>query len=460
MRKILIPFLIIAIVFTSCKNDKEDDVPSSPKENLALYKVVDQTIYDIMSVYYLWNNNLPRYRRSEKRNPESYFESLLYTDDKWSFIFDDYEELDAELEGTPYSMGYSPQFHYYNGTSNVMILVEYVYPNSPAEAAGLKRGDIILEVNGKEMTPDNYYDLYSEESATYTLGIYNAATNQFDDGEKISITATEVEADPTVYDTIIDVAGKKVGYLVYTQYINSEKYISHIDEIFDKYIVSGVKDLILDLRYNGGGDVTAAQHLASNIVPTTVVEGKKVFTSFVYNDILTDAYKGDDENFSVKFENTGHNANMENLYVLGTQGTASASELTTIGLMPYMNVTLIGENTYGKCTGMFVFDKREQGCSGLNNWAIAPITMKYANADGYTDFVDGLTPDYKVKDDLLSAYQFGDLNDPMLATAVSLISGDANPLSAKAAHIKPFQYIGRDKSVLNNNLYKRVIINE
>ena len=118
-----------------------------------------------------------------------------------------------------------------------------------------------------------------------------------------------------------------------------------------------------------------------------------------------------------------------------------------------MNVKLIGENTYGKYTGMFPFYDTgdDADLKDLGNWALLPVCFKYANAQGFTDFIDGLEPDYYVEDDVLGGYQFGDLNDPMLSTAISVISGDSNPLSAKSAYKNPFPYLGRDRSVFKNN---------
>ena len=414
---------------------------------------IDRCIYEIMDVYYLWNTKLPHYEENEDRYPEDFFESLLYTrEDSWSFCVSDGTEYLAESYGTPYSMGYSPQFWAYNDSKNVLIIVECVYPGSPAERAGLKRGDIILDIDGVALTPDNYYDLYSKKSATYELGGFNAEAKElYLDGRKLSMQAEVVEADPSVYDTIFNVGGKPVGYFVYMAFTSDTAYFATIDAAFDRFKAAGVKDLILDLRYNRGGDIDAAGYLASAIAPANVVSNQDVLIRNEFNSILTREFrKSAPEELEYKFPKNEHNADIENLYVLGTDRTASASELVTVGLMPYMNVKLIGEPTYGKCTGMFVFHGSEKGFEDLDDWALLPVCMKYANANGYTDFVKGLQPDYKVKDDLLAGYQFGDANDPMIATALSVIQG--LPLTAKAARVNPFTVLDHHHSVFGNNL--------
>ena len=229
-----------------------------------------------------------------------------------------------------------------------------------------------------------------------------------------------------------------------------------MDAVFDRFKAAGVKDLILDLRYNGGGDVETARHLASAIAPAQTIDNQEILSTNIYNDLLTTVFaqEGSEDDFKVRFEKNSHNADMENLYVLCAEGTASASEMVTIGLMPYMNVTLVGDTTYGKYTGMFVFDSSiDDELKDLKNWALLPVCMKYANANGFTDFVDGLIPDYLVEDDLINAYQFGDANDPALAAALDIIGGQ--PLTAKSARIRPFKYAGRNRSVVGNNLIVR-----
>ena len=113
---------------------------------------------------------------------------------------------------------------------------------------------------------------------------------------------------------------------------------------------------------------------------------------------------------------------------MATWATASASELVITGLEPYMNVVHIGESTYGKYVGAYILpDDNEE-------WAMLPIVMKYANANGYTDFADGLTPDYEVyddliyddpsiNDDLVYSYPLGNTSDAMTKKAIQLISG-------------------------------------
>lgn len=449
MKRLLISLCAISMLFGACKKEKEDDSKNEP---------INQCIYDIMDIYYLWNRNMPARRKLDfKQSPDKFFENLLYKPnevDIWSYISNDSEALEDDLEGTPYSMGYSPQFQLYDeGGKYVLIIVQHVYPNTPAERAGLKRGDIILDINGTPLTPDNYIELYTLQNSTYSLGVYDPVSNTLDlSGVELTMSAERIEADPSAFDTIYYVGNKPVGYYAYLAFTTGDKYIPSMDAVFDRFKAAGVKDMILDLRYNGGGSIDAAGHLASAIAPANVVNNHEVLVSFIYNDLLTNAFRGYEDENLYRFPDNSHNADIENLYVLGTSGTASASELVTVGLKPYMNVTLVGEYTYGKYTGMIVFDSEDKEYADLENWAIAPIVMKYANAVGYTDFVDGLVPDIYVEDDgLYMGYPLGCPDDPMIAAALDRING--LPLTAKAAHRKlPFKYLGGTPSLAGNNL--------
>lgn len=446
MKKLLIPLCLVALLFCSC--DDEDDV--NPKESENDFKVVNKRIYDYMDYWYLWNDHLPAYKKGDDSNPQDFFESLLYkTKDHWSYITDNSETLKTELEGTPFSMGYEPYFCYYNGENNVLMIVLHVYKGSPAEKAGLKRGDIVLSINDQELTPKNYKKLYYEEQATFQLGKYDAATNTLSyTNTKLKLKAEIVNADPSICDTIYQIDGKSIGYFAYTSFASNQKYLSSIDAAFDRFREAGVKDLILDLRYNGGGLQSTAGYLASAIAPKNVVDNEKILITNVFNNNVSKDYADDEANFIYRFPKNSHNADMEKVYVLCTKNTASASELIIIGLMPYMDVTVIGEQTYGKYTGMFTFDKRNNPDFGT--WAIMPIVCKYANAVGYTDFENGLSPNYFAEDDFLNLKPFGDTEDPMIATALDVIN--ALPLTAKAAKIFPFEKIGNDVSVVRNNL--------
>ena len=406
-------------LLTSCK---KDDIPQDDNIEVSAW------LYDWMKDVYFWNETISTAIDVEKKtDPEAFFYELIYDEeDKWSYITDDWKSLELELSGTPVSMGYSPAFGSFSGSSRVFIVVEYVYPGSPAHNAGLKRGDIILTINGVTMDTSNYYDLYSQSGYTAGLGVY-ADNTITPSGKTITMTAASFQADPLVYDSVFTIADKKIGYMVYTEFISGEndQYLVTLDRVFDRFRSNGISDIIIDLRYNPGGEIAPSGYLASALAPYSVVSSSSIFVTFLYNKVLQSYFErkegAESENLIFKFPANSHNIDFSRVYFLTTSFSASASELLIVGLRPYMDVVMVGESTYGKYTGMWViYDFNDPPA---HNWAILPIVMKYANSLGYTDFKNGLEPDIAVEDNLLQAKPFGDTEDPILNAALEDITG-------------------------------------
>lgn len=454
-----ISFLVVLLLsFNACHKDEEVIVDNSSEDEEettvdAATLATNRWIKDRMETFYLWNDELPDIDETQEEDPSEYFNKLLYTDDSWSWITHDYASLAADFSGVPVTMGYEPAFYLFSDNTSVFIVVKYVYPNSPAEEAGLKRGDIILEIDNTAMTTDNYYDLYSGDSYSVQLGLLTSNTIGLS-GTSYDLTARVVSTDPSVYYKVLDADGIKVGYLAYVEFVagDDDLFLSSVDEIFADFKAEGISELVVDLRYNPGGEIDAASYLASTIAPSSVVTNHETLINLQFNDYVQAAYQVyyPDELYYSFTDTTAVNMNLETVYFLTTSGTASASELVITGLAPYMNVVQIGEATYGKYTGMYVLpDDNEE-------WCMLPVVMKYANANGYTDFNDGLQPDYEIYDDLLEAVPLGDPTDPMLAQALSLITTGA-PLATASVKSAKMKLISRElnpqKLELKRNLY-------
>jgi C-terminal processing protease CtpA/Prc len=217
-----------------------------------------------------------------------------------------------------------------------------------------------------------------------------------------------------------------IGYLTYVEFVSGDNdaFLLKLDSIFDEFATAGITDLVVDLRYNPGGEISAALQLASAIVPSSVAANNSILINMKYNADFQGflEYYSYWEYLYLRFVNNVTNLNMQRVYFLTTGSTASASELVITGLDPYMDVVQIGEPTFGKYTGAWIIPDDDE------KWAMVPIVNKYANSSGYTDFVDGLAPDYVVSDDLFSAVPFGDTSDPMLDKAIELITGKKSGL--------------------------------
>jgi C-terminal processing protease CtpA/Prc len=288
-----------------------------------------------------------------------------------------------------------------------------------------------VSINGIDLDVDNYYDMFSLSSYSVTFGAL------VEDGiaktdSSVSMIAEEIVLDPVIYHDIIEIAESKIGYLVYVEFKSGEsgRFNDSLGVVFDEFAAAGIDDLIVDLRYNPGGDLTSSAFLASAIAPLTVVQSQEVLVRFEYNDLYTNYFLetqgSNSDNLVLRFPQNDHNINLDRVYFLTTGGTASASEFLMIGLYPYMDVIQVGENTYGKYAGAWIIPDIED--PPKHNWGLVPTVFKYANALGFTDFGGGLVPDYFIEDELIDALPFGDLQDPVLNYALQAIRGTKSGL--------------------------------
>ncbi|GAF03465.1 tail-specific protease precursor [Saccharicrinis fermentans DSM 9555 = JCM 21142] len=410
----LIAFFVFGSLLLMACEDTDNDTDIDPELLL-----VNNFIYDNMNNYYLWNTKMPILDPNTQSDSEDFFNKLLYEKiDKWSFITDDVDELNNYFDGVRVEMGYSLQGYYLEeGSDRVVAFVEYVEPDGPADKAGLKRGDLIVAINGGWITEDNYADLFYDEQLNVGLGtIENGIV--YDLNPTVNLVAEELNINPVLQTEVFDVDGVKIGYLAYTSFIS--KFDDHLEAVFSDFKNAGVSELILDLRYNGGGSVESAKLMASMICPASCVG--KLFLRTAYNEALDEAIKNMypdtyTEQFEDYFESNGNNLDLSNLYVLTTSGTASASEMVIYSLSPYMNVVQIGEQSHGKYYGSItIYDEEKK-----HSWAMQPIVMRAENVDNSIDYSVGLIPDYEMNDNY--EYELGDSEEVLTSFAISLIKG-------------------------------------
>jgi carboxyl-terminal processing protease len=442
--------------------------PEQPDQNT----ILTHWIWDTMNDVYLWADYLPNLNpdnQDNKDDPEAYFYDLLYEKDRFSRIFKDADVLMAAIEGKETTTGISAHPFISEG-SKVISIVEFVTPGTPAADSGIQRGEIIYAIDGTELDTSNYYSLYYQETVTLDFADWNG-TDFIPNGREIELTAVEQDLDPVVYHEVIDFEGRKIGYMVYTQFTDgpSEMWINELDDIFSEFSAEGIEELVIDLRYNPGGLVSVCSHIASSIGPASMSGEGKVFYHTVWNEGYMDFWKdydadgdghpdGEDSPALVaRFPEPVVNLDLSRVFFLTTGGTASASELLMTGLYPYMDVVQIGTTTVGKCFASTPIEDNNN--PKRHNWAMLPLIYKYSNAGGFTDFVNGIDPDYEVKDNLLYGVPFGNFQDPLLAKALEVITG-VNPSSKSAVRQpsnlrdmgRPLKAIGESLIILPNGI--------
>ncbi len=467
--------IIISVLgFISCGDKDEPSIhaPNSKSDN----EITNEWIYDKMKRVYLWNEELPN-TPNYTHSPESFFKSILYNPgsidgDRFSWIEKDQSKSKSLYAEANLGFDYIPNSYFASvdaKNSSIGLFVISVSDGAEAKAKGVKRGQVIYEVNGTPVTYDNYKTILTN-STNLTLGIYNKV------GQKETLkpfTAYAEESSPVFLSKIITTNnGTKVGYLIYNAFERNadnkdNNYEYDIELIESIRAMGNIDEFVLDLRYNLGGYLTSAMDLASALVPNR--NTKNIFVKETYNkyytDSLTTKYGTDalNEYFQDKVLGTQidiQKLNLKRLYVLATGYSASASELVIHGLRPYMTVNHIGETTVGK-------DKASQTIKSDDKrilWQLQPIISRIADKHGVGNYINGLSPnksDYMISEldegyQMVSAY-YQDDNGNEIKTQLPLLSdwkggfgelGDpTEPLLAKAlGDIDPTMRIKTTKS--------------
>ena len=404
--------LAVGVMLTSCKKDR-----TAQQDSLRAEK---SYLYNIMTSVYYWYKDVPKNIKPEsKATLEDYFEALLSSKDRWSWMTDGASWLSSETGVyTTYGMNLGQSIEYYNDYG---IRVRYVYPNSPMSDNGVERGHELTHLNDIPVM-----DLVRDQ--TY-FSVMNRPTNKFTFKDRLgvpySFSATQRAintrsylSEPKVF-TNAEFPGLpySVGYFNY--YTFNANMLEDIDNAMEMFYNANVKELILDLRYNGGGSGSATQLLGNYIAPSSS-NGK-----ILYKRRHNDKYRAwdSDERTIAKIERKAKSLNIDRLIILTLKGTASASELILNGFDPLMEVVQIGLTTYGKPNGMYVYPYPEENYTNPS-YVFYPICFYSVNSAGFGDYEDGLQPDYLRYDDL---YHDFDVDEDLIKASLTFIATGTIP---------------------------------
>lgn len=368
-------------------------------------------VRDQLYNYYYWYQNLtPGVNPTSFSSPEAYLEAVRYrpVDNTYSFIqaaaTSDAFYSDSQFVG--YGFGYQ--------VSATDIRVLQVYDDSPASEAGLLRGDRIVAVNGQSVASIVSSGTIGSAFGTADLGVVTSVDWETLNGDRRSARMTKrLVTIPTVSLTrVVDYDGRRVGYLFFRNFVQPS--VAALNDAFAALKAAGANELVLDLRYNGGGQVNVAVLLGS-LIGGVRTNGQVMFNQ-VHNDKIGPQY-----NETTRFTSQAQALTLDRLFVIATRSTASASELIINSLRPYMPVVIVGDSTYGKPVGQYGF----RFCDKI----LYPVAFSLKNVNMEGDFYDGLPVDCAAADDYL--HQLGDTNEASFAEALSYIR--TGGCSARAA---------------------------
>lgn len=504
---LMLSMALSLLFFVACKKSNSSPSEPEPVANGTRDELTKDSIFLYAKEIYYWNTSLPSYSSFNPRNFNSIDAELFAltqfssnpstgkpyeyngenaTAPKYSFF--DYSATTGKVSALKADIGVENNYGFgiiYNQLDD--IRVTYVYTGSPAAVQGLTRGCRIIGVNGKTDLSLNNTNISFLNGAVY--GTNPSINLTFIDlnglTKTVAINRATYTVNPILYTNVFTVGAKKVGYLVFNQFTNNIS--TQLSTVFNDFTSKGINELVVDLRYNGGGFVTTATQMINLIAPATQ-NGNVMYTTTYNNTLLgltsLAARKASilakqpltDDNGNIQTFTSGVNGkfatyadldyspnssdniekfaksgalNINRVYFLVSDFTASASELVMNSLKPVMDVKLIGTQTYGKPVGFFPIriDKVDM--------YIPEFETK--NQQGIGGYYSGLTPDQTTFED--ASKPFGDSNEVLLKYALNYaLKGDFILPPAKSGSLNTQTTVVNQKlsAADRQNLQKRL----
>ncbi|MFT5249666.1 MAG: carboxyl-terminal processing protease [bacterium] len=435
-KKIFLLLIAISTLFVSCFEDLDDNI--QPASDLD----IGNFIYRGLNYFYLYKADTPEladdnFANQEELNtflssfetPESLFSFLKSPQDRFSLLVDDYNVLEDALNGVTLNNGMEFGLIYYpDGSNNVFGYVRYVLPGTDAESKNVERGMIFNSINGQQINDSNYSELIGLNSYEIGLATFDG-TAITPTGQSIELVKQQYTENPILMAETLTIQGQKIGYLMYNAF--TRDFDPQLNAAFAQFKADGVTDLVIDLRYNGGGSVETAIDLSSMI---TGQFNNQVFANEHWNaDRQTEYASPKLFNNEILTGEAINSLNLTKAYLLTSKRSASASELVINGLNPYIDMKQVGDTTTGKYQASFLlYDapapnfSKNQANPG-HTYAMLPLVFKTSNSVGFTDYADGLFPDIQLKEDYTNLGVLGDVNEPLLAAALNDILAIPQP---------------------------------
>lgn len=411
-RRLLAAPVLAAVLTAGCLAEAARDVVNNLLQDCS---DVGKTVFvaDTMEEIYFWYREMPDVDPERYGSPEEYLEAVRYKplDTSFSYITDKAADEALRQRSEYVGFGFGSRL-----TDTTELRVTLVYPGSPAAEAGLERGAFILEIDGRTVA-----DLVATNQLGGAFGPSDPGVSRtvrfrtLDGAERTERMAKRVVEVPPVGATRIFTAGDRVvGYIELANFVEPGR--GALDNAFAQLRSAGATELVLDLRYNGGGLVSIAQHLAG-LIGGARTNGR-ILARLVHND------KNSSRNSTIEFPNPAQALGLERVFIITTRSSASASELMVNGLRPHVDVVQVGDASYGKPVGQYGYTFCDR--------VLYPVAFNVVNSRNEGDYFGGLVPDCAAPDDL--SHALGDPGEASLAEALHYVrTGSCSAVAARAA---------------------------
>jgi len=436
----LFGFAALVSILISCKkNDTPNPDPQQPVVTAEMIK--DSTLIYSRDIY-LWDSQIPAsFNARSYAGPNEIMTAIRsYSNepgfsqpvDRWSFAIKQ-DEWNNVSSGAALDFGMNVFFR-----AEGDLRVRYVEKSSPAGMAGIRRGWQITKINNSTNI--------STTNANFIIdAVYNSPASSFTfkkpDGSlvDISLNGGAYNDQPVFFDSVYTAGSKKVGYFVFNSFLGDTTNIyNKFQHIFARFAAENVNEVAVDLRYNGGGYVSMQEKLANYLI--NAAGNGQLMMKQQFNDKYTQY------NESTFFQKKG-TLNLDRVFFIVSNSTASASELLINNLKPYMQVVLVGPTkTHGKPVGFFPIP--------IGDWYIFPVSFRTVNKNGEGNYFDGFALNNQVADGLDK--DWGDINESAFASVLRYISSGAFRLQQTEVYV-PDQKVLAGNKILDQPFFKGAV---
>ena len=425
MKQLKIWTLLLAVLaFGAACNPDEEEIPTVSEEDR-----IKLAVFEVMKDWYYWTNELPTsINPNDFATRQDLLDALRFRPlDRFTFFTTPQARANQIVGNVSGVHGIRIAFN-----QEERLFLASVTRTGPAGADGWQRGWEIIEVNGRTIPSlRNPNGSFTIDLGPNEVGVTNTFKFRLPDGSETTRTIPKAAfiANSVAHEQVFEMGGKRIGYWVYENFRatagTTPSRSLEVEESFGRFQAANINELIIDLRYNRGGLVSVAEQILNYLAPTAA-NGQVMYT-----------YRWNPNQFqrstSTNFNKNG-SLNLNRVVFITSRSSASASELAINSLRPFMDVVIIGDNTFGKPVGSIGVSPFNRVLSA-NDIELELITFSIANARGEADYFEGFEPNVFVGDDL--ARNWGDPNEWRLAAALSFVTDGAVNTRLKNTYYRP-----------------------